>query len=498
MALTYIKSSGLDPTSTYTFGNVSLSGDIIPTSNNTVSLGDPTHVFKDVYIGPGSLYIDGSKVLEASGSDIVVTADINQNLRVVTSGSGDVELDPTGTGVVAIKGPLQIEVGTQITSSDGNSIAYADPIAVDALGSLTANTDLTLTGNGTGIVKVDDDLTVTGNITIQGSGGNLSVSTLTVQDNIIDISAETTGAPSLNAGIRVIRGDDPAVQLRWYETDDVWQYTTDGTNYLTIVGKDSAGNVSVGNLSATGLSGTLSTAAQPNITSVGTLSSLTVSGLVTATAGGVKVGNIQDTGGTNTIALSSGSISVTGNITAGASGSGNVTATYFIGNGSQLTSVAASTATTAETVTTAAQTNITSLGTLTGLSVAGNTSFTVGFVNFQATQDKTLSSSPSGLKTFDLTDAAVFDVSPSASWSIDVNSVPTTTNRATVVTFIITQGATGYLPTDFKIGGVSQTVKWINSVAPTASNSKTDVLAYTMVRSSGGSWTVLGQAASYG
>lgn len=498
MALTYIKSSGLDPTSTYTFGNVSLAGNIIPSSNNTVSLGDATHVFKDVYIGPGSLYIDGSKVLEASGQDIVVTADVNQNLRVVTTGSGDVEIDPTGTGVIAIKGPLQFEAGTQVTSSDGNAIAYADPIAVDFLTSLTSNVDLTMTGNGTGVVKIDDDLLVTGNITIQGTSGNLSVTNLSVQDNIIDISAETTGTPSANAGLRVIRGDSPAVQFRWNEVDDVWQVTNDGTTYLTIVSKDSAGNVSLGNLSATGLSGTLSSSAQPNITSVGSLTSLTVSGLVTATAGGIKVGNLQDTSGTNTVQLLNSNMLVTGNISAGSGGSGNVTATYFIGNGSQLTSVAAATATTAGTVTTAAQPNITSHGILTSLSVAGNTSFTVGFVTFQTTHDTTVTSSPSGLKEFDLTTGAVFDVSPSASWSINLINVPTTTNRTTVVTFIITQGATGYLPTALQIAGSAQTIKWINSAAPTASNSKVDVVAYSLVRSSGGAWTVLGQSASYG
>ena len=80
--------------------------------------------------------------------------------------------------------------------------------------------------------------------------------------------------------------------------------------------------------------GTVTTAAQPNITSVGTLASLSVTG--------------------------------------------NVAANYFTGNGSLLTSVAALTATsatTAGTVTTAAQPNITSTGTLTGLTVTGNVLF---------------------------------------------------------------------------------------------------------------------------
>jgi hypothetical protein len=54
---------------------------------------------------------------------------------------------------------------------------------------------------------------------------------------------------------------------------------------------------------------------------------------------------------------------------------GNVRANVYYGNGSQLTGVAASSATTAGTVTTAAQPNITSVGTLSSLTVSGNVDF---------------------------------------------------------------------------------------------------------------------------
>jgi hypothetical protein len=53
------------------------------------------------------------------------------------------------------------------------------------------------------------------------------------------------------------------------------------------------------------------------------------------------------------------------------SATGNISATYFLGNGSQLTGVAASSSASANTVTDAAQPNITSLGTLTELEVSG-------------------------------------------------------------------------------------------------------------------------------
>jgi hypothetical protein len=110
--------------------------------------------------------------------------------------------------------------------------------------------------------------------------------------------------------------------------------------------------------------GRLTTAAQPNITSVGTLTSLTVAGNITAQNFiGTIVGNISNAvfatnAGTVTTAAQPNitsvgtltSLAVTGNIT-----SGNISGTSIVG-----------------TLTTAAQPNITSVGTLTSLAVTGN------------------------------------------------------------------------------------------------------------------------------
>jgi hypothetical protein len=107
------------------------------------------------------------------------------------------------------------------------------------------------------------------------------------------------------------------------------------------------------------VAGTVYTNSQPNITSVGTLSSLSVSG-------NANVGNI----GTAGLITATGNIQGGNVLTAGLiSATGNVTGNFFIGNGSQLTGIVAITA---QTVTTNAQPNITSVGTLTSLSVSGN------------------------------------------------------------------------------------------------------------------------------
>jgi hypothetical protein len=290
--------------------NANITGNIVPTSNNIYSLGSASSYWKDAFIGPGSLYINGVKVLEESSNAIVISADLNQTVKVTSSGSGDIQLQTTGTGVIAVKGPLQIQAGNYITSSNGGPIGFSNPINVDTLSSLSANTNLTISANGTGNIQLNDDVTITGNLTVTGVGGNLSVTSLTVEDNIIDISAETTGVPVNNAGIRVIRGDDPAVQLRWNESSDTWQVTNDGSIYFNIVGSNTTtGNANVGNIGAT--SG-IFTNVSGNGSALTSITGANVTGAVSyaTTANSVAVANV--------------------------SGIGNIATTNYNGNGSQV------------------------------------------------------------------------------------------------------------------------------------------------------------------
>ena len=123
---------------------------------------------------------------------------------------------------------------------------------------------------------------------------------------------------------------------------------------------------------SSGTSGTVTTAAQPNITSVGTLSSLTVTGNITSSSG-VIIGN------------ASGLTNLTG---------ANVTGT--VAN--------ATYATTAGTVTTAAQPNITSVGTLSSLTVTGNITSSTGNIKFGASGNGILYTDNSGFSVLGTTD----------------------------------------------------------------------------------------------
>jgi len=93
-----------------------------------------------------------------------------------------------------------------------------------------ANVSLNTQTGGT----VTGDVTVIGNLTVEGNSARLRVSGLLIQDPVVDISSETSGTPSQNAGVRVIRGDESPVQIRWNEISDVWQFTNDGATFYDI------------------------------------------------------------------------------------------------------------------------------------------------------------------------------------------------------------------------------------------------------------------------
>ena len=92
----------------------------------------------------------------------------------------------------------------------------------------------------------------------------------------------------------------------------------------------------------------------------------------------------------------------------------------------------------------------------------------------------------------------IFNVTtPAANWTANITNVPTTNDRATNTAIVITQGATPYAPSTIQIDGVTQTIKWIDNVAPVGNANKTDVITLSMLRT-GNTWSVLGSYVNYG
>jgi len=277
------------------------------------------------------------------------------------------------------------------------NLANGALIATTFVGNITGNLTGGSLANGSSNVAVASD----GNITLTAN----AVSTLLITKTGANITGTANVSGNLSAG------NVSATNLTGTLTTSAQpNITSVGTLLNTTLG--SSNSLSGGNLiSATYLTGTLTTVAQPNITSVGTLTSLGVSGTITAaniTANtGVFTGNgngLSSIVGANVTgqvgnALVAGtiytnaqpnitsvgtltSLGVSGTITAA-----NITANtgVFTGNGNGLSSLVGAnvtgtvgSATTAGTVTTAAQPNITSVSTsFANLTFAANGNITM-------------------------------------------------------------------------------------------------------------------------
>ena len=288
------------------------------------------------------------------------------------------------------------------------------------------------TGNGSGLSAIAGG-NVTGTVAnatyavSAGSAGSATTAgtvTTAAQPNITSVGTLTgLGVNGTITGVNI--------------TANTGVFTGNGSGLSALAGGNVTGTVanatyatSAGSAGSATTAGTVTTAAQPNITSVGTLTSLGVNGTVTANtftsnvATGtapltvtsttrvanlnVSYANVADY--INVTTANSGNVyllfanAVTGNVTEygnanfiANTSTGALYATSFNGSGAGLTSIpggnvtgtvanatyatsagtatsatSATSATTAGTVTTAAQPNITSVGTLTSLSVSGN------------------------------------------------------------------------------------------------------------------------------
>ena len=159
---------------------------------------------------------DTTNIHGIADTSILVTTTGAQTLtnKTITSPSGLVKGD-VGLGNV------------DNTADTAKPVSTAQQTALDLKANLASPT-FTGTATTTGDLVVGGDLTVNGNVT------TLNTATLNIEDNIIVLNNNVTGAPALNAGIEVERGTSDNVELRWNETTDKWTFTNDGTNYANL------------------------------------------------------------------------------------------------------------------------------------------------------------------------------------------------------------------------------------------------------------------------
>jgi hypothetical protein len=186
-----------------------------------------------------------------------------------------------------------------------------------------------------------------------------------------------------------------------------------------------------------------------------------------------------------------GNVAIPGNIiVTGNSNAGNMNATTFTGqlNGNATGSAA--------TVTTNAQPNITSLGTLSSLSVAGTTSI-------QQAKEKVLisGSGATGNINIDLLNQAVYyyNSNSTSNFSILVRGNSTTTlnsivNTGESITFslAVKNGTPGYYANLFYIDGYLTSPLYVGGTPTNGTNNATDVYTYNLIKTGSNIWTAFG------
>ena len=228
------------------FDGSSISQDIVPSVDNVYSLGSPDKVWRDVYIGPGSLYINGTKILEDNNGTITMYADPGQVLSFGTSAGGNIDFN-AGDATIDFKSDMVMLPGKTISTSGGNATEFGGDIEMSGnciFGVAIPQTDGEAANKGyvdglvnnphTGDKVFNDDVTVGGNLTVQGTVTTVNSETISLADNIIDLNSNViSGTPSENGGIRVLRGDENAAQIRWNEANDHWE-TFNGSTWTKI------------------------------------------------------------------------------------------------------------------------------------------------------------------------------------------------------------------------------------------------------------------------
>ena len=212
---------------------VTIDGDLrvgaIDGSNKDIYLDDGVILYK--YGSGGStamLTLDSSNGNKSAQKFAIGSTNPSVPLEVSLSGSTATLSD--GTGIAQFGADSAANLGIDASRIQSRSGGAEADISINPLGgdvTLGADTNDTITSKGHMVVE--------GNLTVSGTATAINTTQTTINDNIITLNNDVTGTPSENAGIEVERGDSDNVALRWNETSDTWQVTTDGSSYADIV-----------------------------------------------------------------------------------------------------------------------------------------------------------------------------------------------------------------------------------------------------------------------
>ena len=384
--------------------------------------------------------------------------------------------------------------GTLTTAAQPNITSVGTLSSLSVTGAVNASTvSGTLIGDGGNVSNIRG-ANVVGEVSSAAVANSVSVSNVSGIGNVALLNINNN--PSTVLFGNGVFAPLPVPPPQYGDSNVVTLLSAFGSNTISTTGNVNAGGISAASVGATTLTGTLTTSIQPNITSIGTLTSLAVNG------------NIN-------------SLNVIGSHIGDGSQLNNINAANVIGKVlAAVTADDANYAAFAGNVINSSQPNITTVGTLNSLTVSGNlsaaTATITGNTNFsQGTQQVRdvigqVALTPSGItgvvnvdligpptKYYTSNSTGNFILNFRGNSSVSASSY-LSTGRTVTTTVLVTQGSNSYYPTGFTIDGTAATVLWLDGKAPSAGNPNCiNSYTFNIIKISSSAYTVFGAVATY-
>ena len=335
----------------------SIDSNLIPATDDTYDIGSSSYAWQDIYL-EGDIYLsDATEIDVASGN---LTIDVAGDIEINADG-GDITFKDASSTLAAIDSSGDFNVAGSIetatidytdgdlaiTIADGGGVTFAQTssqVSGSTIGNVTiANGSIT---DSSGTISLgDENLTTTG----VGTFASLDISGNADIDGTMEADAYTVDGTALNefiadtVGAMVSSNTETNITVTYEDGDNTLDFvigtlnqdTTGTADNITVSANNSTDetvypifvdgatgsqgaesdtgltyNPSSGLLTSTLFGGTLNTAAQGNVTSLGTLTALTVDNIA---IDGTTIGH---TGDTDLITLTSGVVTVAGELDA--------------------------------------------------------------------------------------------------------------------------------------------------------------------------------------
>ena len=314
--------AGLDVKGTTLTGNITTAAQPNITSLGTLTSLNVSGTGNVANANVGNLVVNKLSNLGPAGNITITGGSSGQYLS--TDGTGNLSWQSAASTNSIVNGSSNVTVNNDgnvtVSSSGSSNVVIVNGTAVNVYGTFNVSQETSL--NTLSITSTTESTSY--DLGSLVSAGGLGVAGNSIFNKNLSVNGNTAlGYTSISNDLHVNGNTVIEKPVRITSPTDSIS-PSDGALILTLGGLGVYGNINSGmDVSGVTLSGNLTTSAQPNITSVGTLTSLAVTGTITA-----------------------------GNLT----GATLVSATRLTG-----------------TLTTASQPNITTVGTLTDLAVSGNT-----------------------------------------------------------------------------------------------------------------------------